>query len=46
VVVIEVNDNPSIDSGIEDKLLGDSLYAAVIEVFLRRMERRGLAATK
>ncbi len=46
VVVIEVNDNPSIDSGVEDKLLGDSLYAAVIEVFLRRMERRGLAATK
>ena len=26
VVVIEVNDNPSIESGVEDKYLGQQLY--------------------
>ncbi|MDX1505624.1 MAG: RimK family protein [Spongiibacter sp.] len=41
VVVIEVNDNPSIDSGVEDKFMGDGLYKAVMEVFLQRMETRG-----
>ncbi|MCA9772997.1 MAG: RimK family protein [Myxococcales bacterium] len=40
VYVIEVNDNPNIDAGIEDKALGDGLYRAVMEVFLDRMERR------
>jgi glutathione synthase/RimK-type ligase-like ATP-grasp enzyme len=40
VVVIEVNDNPSIDSGVEDLFLGDGLYDSVMEVFLRRMEQR------
>lgn len=37
-VVIEVNDNPSIDRGVEDKFLGDGLYALIMEEFLRRME--------
>lgn len=37
-VVIEVNDNPSIDSGVEDKVLGDELYRAVIEEFTRRLD--------
>ncbi len=41
VVVIEVNDNPSVDAGVEDKLLGDELYRAVMAVFLQRMEKRG-----
>lgn len=41
VVVIEVNDNPSIDAGVEDKFMGDGLYKAVMEVFLQRMETRG-----
>ncbi|MGZ8191671.1 MAG: RimK family protein [Methylococcaceae bacterium] len=36
--VIEVNDNPSIDSGIEDKYLGDELYRLIMTEFLRRME--------
>jgi glutathione synthase/RimK-type ligase-like ATP-grasp enzyme len=36
--VIEVNDNPSIDSGVEDKTLRDSLYERIIEVFLKRLE--------
>ena len=41
VVVIEVNDNPSIDAGVEDRYLGDGLYQAVMEVFRQRMEKRG-----
>jgi glutathione synthase/RimK-type ligase-like ATP-grasp enzyme len=41
VVVIEVNDNPSIESGVEDKYLGDQLYVEIMTEFLRRMESRG-----
>ncbi|MDH5632681.1 MAG: RimK family protein [Gammaproteobacteria bacterium] len=41
VVVIEVNDNPSIESGVEDKYLGDQLYTEIMSEFLRRMEARG-----
>jgi glutathione synthase/RimK-type ligase-like ATP-grasp enzyme len=37
-VVIEVNDNPSIDRGVEDKFLGDELYALIMQEFLRRLE--------
>ncbi len=40
-VVIEVNDNPSIESGVEDKYLGDELYTLVMQEFLRRLELRG-----
>jgi glutathione synthase/RimK-type ligase-like ATP-grasp enzyme len=36
--VIEVNDNPNIDSGAEDKYLGDELYRLIMAEFLRRME--------
>jgi glutathione synthase/RimK-type ligase-like ATP-grasp enzyme len=44
-VVIEVNDNPSIDAGVEDAHLGDELYLRIMQEFLRRMERKrqGLA---
>ena len=38
--VIEVNDNPSIDSGVEDKYLGDELYRVIMTEFLRRMDNR------
>ena len=38
--VIEVNDNPSIDHGVEDAYLGDKLYKIVISEILRRMEAR------
>jgi glutathione synthase/RimK-type ligase-like ATP-grasp enzyme len=41
VVVIEVNDNPSIESGVEDKYLGEQLYTEIMAEFLRRMELRG-----
>jgi glutathione synthase/RimK-type ligase-like ATP-grasp enzyme len=40
VVVIEVNDNPNIDAGVEDALLGRSLYERIMTVFLTRMEER------
>ena len=44
-VVIEVNDNPSIDHGVEDAYLGEELYKRIMQEFLRRMERKraGLA---
>ena len=38
-VVIEVNDNPSIDHGVEDTVLKDRLYQTVMESFLRRLEK-------
>ncbi len=38
VYVIEVNDNPSIDSGCEDDVLKDKLYQAIMDEFLRRVE--------
>ena len=41
-VLIEVNDNPSIDAGIEDAYLGEDLYRRIMEEFLRRMERKRL----
>ncbi|MDH5190995.1 MAG: RimK family protein [Gammaproteobacteria bacterium] len=41
VVVIEINDNPSIESGVEDGYLGEQLYTEIMNEFLRRMEARG-----
>jgi glutathione synthase/RimK-type ligase-like ATP-grasp enzyme len=38
VYVIEINDNPNIDAGIEDEVLGDQLYEAVIKEFVRRLD--------
>ena len=43
--VIEVNDNPSIDAGVEDAYLGDDLYRRIMEEFLRRLERKRLGIT-
>lgn len=37
-VVIEVNDNPSVERGVEDQVLGDALYEAVMQVFRSRLE--------
>ena len=45
--VIEVNDNPSIDRGVEDKYLGDELYMLIMAEFLRRMQaQRSLHQSK
>ncbi|MEP2025640.1 MAG: RimK family protein [Reichenbachiella sp.] len=35
--VIEVNDNPSIDAGVEDKVLKNELYARIMDTFLERL---------
>jgi glutathione synthase/RimK-type ligase-like ATP-grasp enzyme/ribosomal protein S18 acetylase RimI-like enzyme len=40
--VIEVNDNPNIDAGIEDAVLQDELYDRVMMSFLNRIERERL----
>ena len=37
--IIEINDNPNIDSGVEDRVLKDALYLRIMEVFLRRLEK-------
>ena len=42
LAIIEVNDNPNIDAGIEDAYLGEDLYRRVMEEFLRRLERKRL----
>lgn len=39
-LVIEVNDNPSIDAGYEDALLGDRLYRQIMAEFRRRLDAR------
>lgn len=39
VVVIEVNDNPSIESSIEDAALGMELYRRIARSFRRRIEQ-------
>jgi glutathione synthase/RimK-type ligase-like ATP-grasp enzyme len=36
--VIEINDNPNIDSGMEDKILKDKLYATIMEVLLNTIK--------
>ncbi|MFN4258061.1 MAG: RimK family protein [Gemmataceae bacterium] len=37
--IMEVNDNPSVDAGVEDAILRDELYRRVMSVFLKRIER-------
>ena len=39
--VIEVNDNPNIDAGVEDAVLGQALYRRIMAEFVRRIEQRG-----
>lgn len=39
-IVIEVNDNPSIDHGVETAVRKNGLYHDIMSVFLRRMEER------
>jgi len=39
--VIEVNDNPNIDAGVEDMVLGHNLYQRIMQEFAKRLEKRG-----
>ena len=40
VYVIEINDNPNIDAGVEDSMLGDRLYELIMGEFIRRLDAR------
>ncbi|HEX5340619.1 MAG TPA: RimK family protein [Gammaproteobacteria bacterium] len=40
IYVIEVNDNPNIESGVEDGVLKDELYLAILREFLARLDRK------
>ncbi|MGI9038491.1 MAG: RimK family protein [Gemmatimonadota bacterium] len=44
VLAIEVNDNPNINTGCEDAVMGDELYVRIMEGILRRVEARKLDA--
>ncbi|MDH5436938.1 MAG: RimK family alpha-L-glutamate ligase, partial [Gammaproteobacteria bacterium] len=46
VVIIEINDNPSIEAGVEDGYLGEQLYTEIMSEFLRKMEARGRKYTQ
>ncbi|MGH8018519.1 MAG: ATP-grasp domain-containing protein, partial [Opitutaceae bacterium] len=37
--VIEINDNPNIDAGVEDESLGQKLYERIMQSFFERIER-------
>ena len=37
--VIEVNDNPSLDSDVEDHILGEDLYDIIMKVFYERVRK-------
>jgi glutathione synthase/RimK-type ligase-like ATP-grasp enzyme len=39
-MIIEINDNPSIDAGNEDGVLKDELYMRIMRCFHERLERR------
>ncbi len=39
-MIIEVNDNPNIDAGVEDKVLGPMLYETLMRTFIARIESR------
>jgi glutathione synthase/RimK-type ligase-like ATP-grasp enzyme len=40
LVVIEVNDNPNLDIGVEDAVLKDELYKRLLSDLVRRIEAR------
>jgi glutathione synthase/RimK-type ligase-like ATP-grasp enzyme len=37
-VLMEINDNPNIDRGVEDLVLGDALYERIMKVFKTRVD--------
>jgi glutathione synthase/RimK-type ligase-like ATP-grasp enzyme len=44
--VIEINDNPNMDAGIEDKILKDEIYLAVMQSLRKRIEAKHLNGRK
>ncbi len=41
LLVTEVNDNPTLEAGYEDRIAGDVLYDAIMEWFRKRLDARG-----
>ncbi len=39
-VIIEINDNPNLDAGIEDEAVGDELYRKIMQHFFWKLEAR------
>lgn len=39
-LVIEINDNPNIDFGVEDLYYGDQIYTAILTALKKRLERK------
>lgn len=39
-VVIEVNDNPNLESGYEDKILKENLYEKIVQHFVKKIDQR------
>ena len=39
VFVVEINDNPSIESGVEDEFLKEKLYKTIMKTFKERIEK-------
>lgn len=46
VYIVEINDNPNLDAGVEDSVLGKKLYEQIAEVFLQRIEAGKAARAK
>lgn len=44
VFVIEINDNPNLESGVEDGFLKDSLYRIILGEFMTRLDRKHYAS--
>ena len=43
IYVIEVNDNPNMEAGVEDAVLKERLYHTLLGEFIARLDRRRLA---
>jgi glutathione synthase/RimK-type ligase-like ATP-grasp enzyme len=41
VMVIEVNDNPTIEAGGEDRIVEEELYLSIMRYFRDRLDARG-----
>lgn len=39
-LVIEINDNPNIDFGVEDRYYGDEVYTKIIEALVKRLNEK------
>lgn len=40
IYVIEINDNPSVDAGVEDRILKNDLYEEIMQIMMERVERK------